>query len=281
MTQNITKNTKILKPNTHQYGCAWIPSDFEIGKLLGEGVSGQVYIGRDKLTKKRYAIKVITKKSLKKDDMQNLKTEIAIQMSLDHPNILKMYGWCENATRIFLILEYAPNGNLFELWEKKEKRFTQQETVKYATQIAEALKYCHSKGVVHRDVKLENVLLNSKNDIKICDFGSSALIEEGERLDGQYGTPVYVSPEVLNENYDHKTDIWSFGVLCYELLIGSNPFEIETLTKEQTYLKISNMDYDYPSEVPNICKDFIDRLLTTENLRLSWEEIFDLLKQIA
>ncbi|KAH3774064.1 hypothetical protein DPMN_175435, partial [Dreissena polymorpha] len=151
----------------------WSLADFDIGKPLGKGKFGNVYLAREKTTKFIVALKVLFKSQLQKSGVEHqLRREIEIQSHLQHDNILRLYNWFHDKTRIYLILEYAYRGELYKVLQK-EKRFDEKTTAKYVYQLANALKYCHSKKVIHRDIKPENLLLGLTQDLKIADFGWS------------------------------------------------------------------------------------------------------------
>lgn len=147
--------------------------DFEIGRPLGKGKFGNVYLAREKQSKFILAIKVLFKAQLEKAGVEHqLRREVEIQSHLRHPNILRLYGYFHDATRVYLILEYAPLGAVYRELQKLSK-FDEQRTATYITELADALSYCHSKRVIHRDIKPENLLLGSAGELKIADFGWS------------------------------------------------------------------------------------------------------------
>lgn len=152
----------------------WTIDDFEIGKPLGRGKFGHVYLAREKKSKFIVALKVLYKKQLLKSNVEHqLRREIEIQSHLRHNNILRMYGFFWDDKKIYLILEYAPGGELYkELKKQPESRHTESVAADYIKQLCSALKYLHSKNVIHRDIKPEN-LLNCLGTIKIADFGWS------------------------------------------------------------------------------------------------------------
>uniref|UniRef100_A0A3Q2IIQ8 non-specific serine/threonine protein kinase n=1 Tax=Equus caballus TaxID=9796 RepID=A0A3Q2IIQ8_HORSE len=151
----------------------WALEDFEIGRPLGKGKFGNVYLAREKQSKFILALKVLFKAQLEKAGVEHqLRREVEIQSHLRHPNILRLYGYFHDATRVYLILEYAPLGAVYRELQKLSK-FDEQRTATYITELANALAYCHSKRVIHRDIKPENLLLGSAGELKIADFGWS------------------------------------------------------------------------------------------------------------
>uniref|UniRef100_I3MIA4 non-specific serine/threonine protein kinase n=1 Tax=Ictidomys tridecemlineatus TaxID=43179 RepID=I3MIA4_ICTTR len=151
----------------------WTLEDFDIGRPLGKGKFGNVYLAREKQSKFILALKVLFKAQLEKAGVEHqLRREVEIQSHLRHPNILRLYGYFHDATRVYLILEYAPLGTVYRELQKLSK-FDEQRTATYITELANALSYCHSKRVIHRDIKPENLLLGSTGELKIADFGWS------------------------------------------------------------------------------------------------------------
>ncbi|KAK3726845.1 hypothetical protein QZH41_016724 [Actinostola sp. cb2023] len=206
---------------------SWCLDDFDIGKPLGKGKFGNVYLAREKKSKFVVALKVLFKSQLQKSNVEHqLRREIEIQSHLKHPHILRLYGYFYDTTRVYLILEYAPNGELYKHLTASE-RFGEKETAKYIYQLAGALEYCHRLKVIHRDIKPENLLLNSLGDIKIADFGWSVHAPSSKRST-LCGTLDYLPPEMVEgKMHDEKVDLWSLGILCYEFLVGKPPFEAD------------------------------------------------------
>lgn len=154
---------------------AWELSNFDIGRPLGRGKFGNVYLAREKDTKFVVALKVLFKKQIQRDNVEHqVRREIEIQSHLRHPNILRLYGFFHDSARIYLILEYAPKGALYkELQSQPNKRLDESRTAGYILSLADALIYLHERDVIHRDIKPENLLLGHKGELKIADFGWS------------------------------------------------------------------------------------------------------------
>ncbi|KAI1715920.1 protein kinase domain-containing protein [Ditylenchus destructor] len=251
---------------------SWSLEDFEIGKPLGKGKFGNVYLARERKTHYIVAIKVLFKKDLEKHKVfHQLRREIEIQYHLRHPNILRLHGYFYDDDRVYLLLEYAARGSVYGLL-KKEGKFGEMETAKIVFQLADALIYCHAKNVIHRDIKPENLLENQKGDIKIADFGWSVHAPSSKRQT-LCGTLDYLPPEMLfDKAHDHNVDNWSVGVLLYEFLVGKPPFEHET--SQQTMEHIRNVRYTFPTDFPNGAKDLVSKLLVAEpSHRLPLEKI--------
>uniref|UniRef100_A0AAA9S080 non-specific serine/threonine protein kinase n=1 Tax=Bos taurus TaxID=9913 RepID=A0AAA9S080_BOVIN len=237
----------------------WALEDFEIGRPLGKGKFGNVYLAREKQSKFILALKVLFKAQLEKAGVEHqLRREVEIQSHLRHPNILRLYGYFHDATRVYLILEYAPLGAVYRELQKLSK-FDEQRTATYITELANALSYCHSKRVIHRDIKPENLLLGSAGELKIADFGWSVHAPSSRRTT-LCGTLDYLPPEMIEGRmHDEKVDLWSLGVLCYEFLVGKPPFEADTY--QETYRRISRVEFTFPDCVPEGARDLISRLL--------------------
>ena len=170
-----------------------------------------------------------------------------------------MYGYFHDDTRVYLILEYAPNGELFkELNAQPLKRFNETKTATYISQLADALKYCHTRKVIHRDIKPENLLLGVNGELKMADFGWSVHAPSSRR-ETLCGTLDYLPPEMVNgHTHDHTVDLWGVGVLTYEFLVGQPPFLAKTY--DETYSRIRKANYKCPAYVSSGAKDFIAKV---------------------
>jgi len=245
-------------------GQRWCLNDFEVGKPLGRGKFGSVYLARERSSKYIVAIKVLRKSQLLKAGVEHqLRREIEIQSHLRHRNILRMYGYFYDEKRIYLILEYSPGGELYKRLTSKGT-FSEERSATYIRDLALALDYCHSKHVIHRDIKPENLLVGAHNEIKIADFGWSVHAPTSRR-NTLCGTLDYLPPEMVEgRDHDEKVDVWSLGVLLYEFLYGSPPFEAEGHTA--TYRRISRVDLHFPKnpKISDGAKDLIRRLLVKE-----------------
>ncbi|CAH0515071.1 unnamed protein product [Peronospora belbahrii] len=195
----------------------WEVDDFIVTKNLGQGKFGNVYLAKEKCTNVSVALKVLFKSPLSRNgDTCNLKREVEIQVRLRHPNVLRMHGYFYDDSCVYLVLEYAPYGELYKELVR-EKYFSDDMAAHYVAQVAEALKYCHSCNVIHRDIKPENLLLGYNKTIKLADFGWSVHAPRPYNFRKTFcGTPDYLSPEmVMGEPYDYRTDSWSLdGHVC-------------------------------------------------------------------
>ncbi|KAM4612543.1 aurora kinase A [Polymixia lowei] len=237
----------------------WSLENFDIGRPLGKGKFGNVYLARERQTMFILALKVLFKKQLEKAGVEHqLRREVEIQSHLRHPNILRLYGYFHDASRVYLILEFAPKGELYSELQRCGS-FNEERSATYIMELADALNYCHSKKVIHRDIKPENLLLGANGELKIADFGWSVHTPSSRRST-LCGTLDYLPPEMIEgRTHDEKVDLWSLGVLCYEFLVGSPPFE--TKSHEDTYRKISRVEFSYPTHVSAGARDLIGRLL--------------------
>ncbi|XP_046420074.1 aurora kinase B [Neodiprion fabricii] len=242
-------------------GFKWAMDDFDIGAPLGRGKFGRVYLAREKKTHYMVALKMLHKCELVKGRVEKqVMREIEIQSHLRHPNILHLLTWFYDAKRIYLVLEFAANGELYrEMQRQPEKRFNEHLSAKYTYQVADALNYCHKNHVIHRDIKPENLLLDFQGDIKLADFGWSVHAPSSKR-NTMCGTLDYLPPEmVVGQTYDIYVDHWCLGILCYEFLVGRPPFLSDT--HEETYNKIKGCIIHWPAHVSLGARDLISKLI--------------------
>lgn len=238
---------------------------YELGKLLGCGAFAKVYHARNVRTGQSVAIKVINKKKIANSIlMSNTKREISIMRRLNHPNIVKLYEVLATKTKIYFVMEFVKGGELFARVAKG--RFSEDLSRKYFQQLISAVGYCHSRGVFHRDLKPENLLLDENGNLKVSDFGLSAVTDQ-IRPDGLLhtlcGTPAYVAPEILTKKgYDGaKVDVWSCGVILFVLTAGYLPFNDPNLMA--MYKKIYKGEFRCPKWMSPDLKRFLSRLLDT------------------
>ena len=198
------------------------------GEVLGRGISGSVRTVTHRDTGIVFACKTLDKISVTPNKLEELRQEIAFMATLDHPNILRLYEYFETNTTIYLIMHLCKGGELLDrLHKQRNSRYTEAKACRYVRQMLAAIRYCHENKIVHRDLKLENFLLNTEAEdsaIKLIDFGLSSYFKKKEKLRRAVGTPYYVAPEVLKNEYTSTCDIWSLGVVAYMLLSGMAPF---------------------------------------------------------
>ena len=249
--------------------------DFEVGGTLGRGKFGRVYLARHLSTNYISALKIISKSQCSTEEEENLiRRELEVHQNLAHKNILKLLSWFHDEKCIYLVLEYAPGGSLYSRLKRQPKgRFDERTVAQYVAQIAEALRYMHSKNIIHRDIKPENILLGLHHEIKLADFGYSVHSKSGFRST-VCGTLDYLSPEVAvmmlkpgksKDYYTKAIDQWSLGVLAYELLVGKAPFEMKSTAATQR--KIANFKgkgIRFPSHVSRDAEGLIRELLNLD-----------------
>ncbi|EAR92311.2 Serine/Threonine kinase domain protein (macronuclear) [Tetrahymena thermophila SB210] len=252
----------------------WCKDDFELGPCLGKGKFSEVYLAREKLSGFIIALKIMQKNFLKEYGLEDqLRREILLQNGSDHPNILAIYGFFHDQNHIYLILEYAEQGDLYTL-TRSFKRIPENLAAKYIKQTISALIFLHKNNVIHRDLKPENILL-SKGDVKLGDFGlaienNNAIKEKRQTF---CGTLDYISPEMFNrKGHDFRVDIWSIGVLCYELCSGQPPFESETY--DETMRRVCSGSLKFPSYFSGELKELLSKILQKNpDLRPNFEQI--------
>ncbi|KAF9449780.1 Pkinase-domain-containing protein [Macrolepiota fuliginosa MF-IS2] len=247
--------------------------------FLGEGGFARVFEVKDSRDT-RLACKVITKTSLKtKKAKTKLWAEIKIHRSLEHPNIVRFHDCFEDGENVYMTLELCPSGSLMDMLRRR-RRFTEPEARYFMVQLIGACHYMHTHQVIHRDLKLGNLLLDANMNIKVADFGLAALIENpGERKKTICGTPNYIAPEVLFDTvngHSFEVDTWSIGVILYTLIIGRPPFQTKDV--KEIYKRIRDNEYEFPIErkVGSAAKTLIQQILTPDPaLRPTLHEILD------
>ena len=230
---------------------------------LGSGSYGRVYLIKHNKTNEEYALKVIDKKKLMQmyGRIDIIKNEINIHSKLSHENIIRLYNVYEDENSINLILEYAKNGNLYELLSQPEnkKGLDEQRAFDYFIQVVNAVYYLHQNNIIHRDIKPENILIGKKGLLKLCDFGWAKELTL-ENRSTFCGTVEYMAPEIFgSENYDFGVDIWSLGILLYEMVIGHSPFKAKNM--KSVILNIKSHDLTYEKPLSHECRNLIEKIL--------------------
>ncbi|KAG0501574.1 hypothetical protein HPP92_001646 [Vanilla planifolia] len=237
---------------------------YELGRTLGEGTFAKVKFARNLETGENVAIKILDKeKVLRHKIADQIKREISTMKLIRHPNVVRMFEVMASKTKIYIVLELVTGGELFDKIAR-QGRFKEDEARKYFQQLINAVDYCHSRGVYHRDLKPENLLLDSGGQLKVSDFGLSALPQQLQAdglLHTTCGTPNYVAPEVINnKGYDGaKADLWSCGVILFVLMAGYLPFDDSNLLS--LYNKIFKADFTCPSWFSTNAKKLIKKIL--------------------
>ena len=249
-------------------------------KILGGGSFGQVLLVMNKINKKLYAIKHMEKKSLLKklNSLEGIYKEIYIQSRIDHPNILPILYVNETSSDFDLVLEYASGGSLFH-FIRKNKYLDEPLAFSLFIQVINAIYFLHQNNLIHRDIKPENILLFDNNIVKLCDFGWCVKLEEGQQRGTFCGTTEYMSPELVNhEEYSKEIDVWSLGVLLYELVHGYSPFRPDkpNFNAKDVIENIRLHKLKFNSNISEYCKELIYHLLDEDPYkRYKVEDIFN------
>ncbi|OMJ67048.1 hypothetical protein SteCoe_35891 [Stentor coeruleus] len=238
--------------------------DYTIGKTIGEGTFGKVKLGFHNMTGEKVAIKILEKKRIiDVADIERVSREIHILKLIRHPNIIQLYEIIETPAKLYLIMEYASSGELFD-YIVSQTRIKEPEACKIFQQLIAGIEYIHKLNVVHRDLKPENLLLDHNHQIKIVDFGLSNTYKDKELLKTACGSPCYAAPEMIagKEYVGLKVDIWSAGVILFAMVCGYLPFEDPNTRK--LYKKILKGVYQAPKYISDNVKDLLDRILKTD-----------------
>ncbi|KAK9704130.1 serine/threonine protein kinase, variant 2 [Basidiobolus ranarum] len=230
-----------------------INEKYFIGATLGQGNFAEVKVATERSTGKKFAVKIINKLRFRHKPKLNeaLQREIAILMAIKHPCIISTHGVYDEQDFLYIILELVDGGELFDLIQKKQ-RFSEPEARFIFYQLFQAIKYLHDRGITHRDMKPENILLDSKGPlrVKVSDFGLAKIVGEASFIQTLCGTPNYVAPEVLqlpqHRQYSKGVDLWSLGVILYICLCGFPPFSDE-LGPPSMQTQIKEGIYNFPS----------------------------------
>ncbi|KAJ8706413.1 hypothetical protein PYW08_011039 [Mythimna loreyi] len=237
--------------------------NYELEKTIGTGNFAVVKLATHIITKTKVAIKIIDKSRLDEDNLKKTFREIAIMKKLRHPHIVRLYQVMESSHTIYLVTEYAPNGEIFDHLVSRG-RMTEPEAARAFAQMVAAVGYCHANGVVHRDLKAENLLLDKNMNIKLADFGFSNEFTAGSPLATWCGSPPYAAPELFEgRQYDGpKADIWSLGVVLYVLVCGALPFDGSTLHELRSV--VLSGKFRIPYFMSQDCEHLIRHMLVVE-----------------
>lgn len=248
----------------HEYHTRYI-----LRKLLGRGAYAQCYLAEIE-NGEQYAMKVVRLKDIKSRKVhEKLESEISIHSKLDNPNVVKMYRSFRNEEYVFMVLELCERGALDALL-KRNGKLKERHVARFVKQTVEGLMYLHDGvNVVHRDLKLGNLFLDSKFNVKIGDFGLSAVIKDGEKKVTMCGTPNYIAPEVLfgkASGHSFEADIWSLGVIIYTLLVGVPPFQKKNVEDIYKMIKLNNYIFPENCDLSSEAIDLITQILNTNPL---------------
>lgn len=241
---------------------------YRLIKTIGKGNFAKVKLAKHVPTGKEVAIKIIDKTQLNPNSLQKLFREVRIMKFLDHPNIVKLYEVIETDKTLYLVMEYASGGEVFD-YLVAHGRMKEKEARAKFRQIVSAVQYCHQKHVIHRDLKAENLLLDADMNIKIADFGFSNEFTPGNKLDTFCGSPPYAAPELFQgKKYDGpEVDVWSLGVILYTLVSGSLPFDGQNLKELRE--RVLRGKYRIPFYMSTDCENLLKRFLVLNPMKRS------------
>ncbi|XP_072239653.1 serine/threonine-protein kinase MARK1 isoform X2 [Leuresthes tenuis] len=234
--------------------------NYRLLKTIGKGNFAKVKLARHILTGREVAIKIIDKTQLNPTSLQKLFREVSVMKILNHPNIVKLFEVIETEKTLYLVMEYASGGEVFD-YLVAHGRVKEKEARAKFRQIVSAVEYCHQKRIVHRDLKAENLLLDADMNIKIADFGFSNEFTLGSKLDTFCGSPPYAAPELFQgKKYDGpEVDVWSLGVILYTLVSGSLPFDGQNLKELRE--RVLRGKYRIPFYMSTDCENLLKKLL--------------------
>ncbi|XP_078147729.1 serine/threonine-protein kinase MARK2 isoform X6 [Centroberyx gerrardi] len=247
--------------------------NYRLLKTIGKGNFAKVKLARHVLTGKEVAVKIIDKTQLNSSSLQKLFREVRIMKLLNHPNIVKLFEVIETEKTLYLVMEYASGGEVFD-YLVAHGRMKEKEARAKFRQIVSAVQYCHQKCIVHRDLKAENLLLDADMNIKIADFGFSNEFTLGNKLDTFCGSPPYAAPELFQgKKYDGpEVDVWSLGVILYTLVSGSLPFDGQNLKELRE--RVLRGKYRIPFYMSTDCENLLKKfLILNPSKRGSLEQI--------
>ena len=248
--------------------------DYFITKKIGKGSFSNVYKAYHKDSKLVFALKIIDIVNFSPKLLESLDNEIKILINIDHPNIVKLHETVRSKNYIYLVLDYCENGDLHQ-YIKKNKNLDEKIVKDFFTQASKGLYFLWSNNLIHRDLKPHNLLLTIDNVIKIADFGFARYIEEAKLLDTLCGSPIYMAPEILkNREYNSKVDLWSMGIILYELLTSKPPFtgknHVELLNN------ILSTKFIMPDNSSKNCSNLLTSLLNVNpNYRIEFFKFFE------
>ncbi|XP_073410659.1 serine/threonine-protein kinase MARK2-like [Dendrobates tinctorius] len=234
--------------------------NYRLLKTIGKGSFAKVKLARHVLTGEEVAVKILDKTQLNSSSLQKLFREVRIMKVLNHPNIVKLFEVIETEKTLYLVMEYASGGEVFD-YLVEHGRMKEKEARSKFRQIVSAVQYCHQKFIVHRDLKAENLLLDSDMNIKIADFGFSNEFTFGNKLDTFCGSPPYAAPELFQgKKYDGpEVDVWSLGVILYTLVSGSLPFDGQNLKELRE--RVLRGKYRIPFYMSTDCENLLKKFL--------------------
>ena len=242
--------------------------------MLGRGAFGKVNLAMHKLVRKLVALKSLNKQILTDEAHKaKLMKEVNLLLKLRHNHVVKIYETIETEKHIIIVMELCAGGDLLN-YVRKRRRLKEPYAQKIFKQIIDGLCYIHAKQIAHRDIKLDNILLDGKGNVKIGDFGVSRQITEGQVMREQCGTPAYIAPEILrNKGYGLNVDVWSAGVVLFAMLYGTVPFKAQSM--EELHSLILKGKYLLKEDVSEEARDMLRGLLEINpKKRLTMKQIY-------
>ena len=236
--------------------------DFKVLKVIGRGSFGKVNLVEYLPTHETFAMKSLKKDILiEQEQIENTLLEKEILQSIDYPFLCGLVFCFQTEERIYFIMPFLNGGELFQHL-RKFRTFDEDKVRFYGAQIALALDYLHSKGIIYRDLKPENILMDEEGYLKLADFGMAKKLKDDEKAMSFCGTPEYLAPEIITmEGHDKNADWWSFGILLFEMLCGLPPFYVENLDKMYEMIKASSIKFPKRIALSEDAKDVIRKLL--------------------
>lgn len=247
--------------------------EFDVINEIGKGGYSVVYLAKHIKSGKKYALKCAFKEKKGKDRSPRIRQEIEVLSRMKHNNIIKLSGWFEDNDTIYLVLQYISGRDLSKYFKRDLP--DKHNIAKIMLQIIDALQYCHSNHIIHRDMKLENILIDSNMNIKLTDFGLCAIKDKNFiHLKDAVGTARYTSPELLQgDGYNESVDVWGLGVIFFMLLTGNYPFDGSKRKSIFRRIKHKNINYDY-YDLDKYDIHLLKRLLCKDpNLRIRLDDI--------
>lgn len=241
-----------------------VPEFYRAGKMLGRGAFGKVNLGMHRMTRKLIAIKSINKEYLSEEKQRSkIMHEVGILLQLRHPSVVKLYETFETGRHIMLVMELCAGGDMLNFVRKRKKLDELTSKILFK-QIIEGIGYIHTQRILHRDIKLDNILLDGKGNVKIADFGVSKSVKKNETMYEQSGTPAYIAPEIIRDKgyRGFKADLWSAGVVLFAMLYGTVPFKANNM--KDLHKQIMEARYNLKDEITSEAKNLIQCLLNPD-----------------
>ena len=270
---SVMKKVSVAFKNTQKPPTTDI-SFYRVGKMLGRGAFGKVNLAMHKLVRKLVALKSLTKE-LMTDEAHKAKLmkEVNLLLKMRHNHVVKIYETIETPKHIIIVMELCAGGDLLN-YVRKRRKLKEPFAQKIFKQIIDGLHYTHGKLIAHRDIKLDNILLDGKGNVKIADFGVSRQISEGQTMREQCGTPAYIAPEIIrNKGYGLNVDLWSAGVVLFAMLYGTVPFKAQSM--EELHDLILKGKYLLKEDISVEARDLLRGLLEIDpKKRLTIRQIY-------